>query len=64
MQKTILHNFRINGLEAISRLTHLAFSDPDLEEGGTPEAVTNRLHNQTRGRMRILTRFLRYRLDG
>jgi ribosomal protein S18 acetylase RimI-like enzyme len=58
-----LRNFRNDDLEAVSRLTYLAFSDPALQEGGTPEAVVERLRSLRRVRMRIFTRLLRYRLE-
>jgi ribosomal protein S18 acetylase RimI-like enzyme len=63
MTKTLLRNFRNNDLEAVTRLAHLSFSDPTLQEGGTPEAVANRLRSLRRGHMRLLTRLLRYRLE-
>lgn len=66
MPNIILRKFRINDLEAVTRLAHLAFSDPSLQEGGTPDALAYRLRSLTRGRMlpmRLLTRLLHYRLE-
>jgi len=63
IQKTLLRNFRNNDLEAVTRLAQLAFSDPNLQESGTPDAVVSRLRSLRRSHIRLLTRLLRYRLE-
>jgi ribosomal protein S18 acetylase RimI-like enzyme len=63
MPKILLRNFRNNDLEAVCRLNHLAFSDPNLQDGGTPEAGAYRLRSLTSMRMRVLTGLFRYRLE-
>jgi ribosomal protein S18 acetylase RimI-like enzyme len=63
MPKIQLRNFRKNDLGVVSRLAELAFSDPNLQEGGTPDAVIHHLRSLRRPHIRILTSLLRYRLE-
>jgi ribosomal protein S18 acetylase RimI-like enzyme len=63
MPKTLLRNFRNSDLDAVTRLAHLAFSDPHLQESGTPQALADRLRSLRRAHIRLFSRLLRYRLE-
>jgi ribosomal protein S18 acetylase RimI-like enzyme len=63
MPGILIRNFRNSDLEGAARLVHLAFADPDLQEGGTPESVVARLSSLRRAHIRILAQLLRYKLE-
>ncbi len=63
MPEIKIRNLRNDDLQAVARLAHQSFSDPSLQEGGTPEAVSKRLRSLRSFRIRILSKLLRYRLE-